>query len=192
MRWLQASASAMRLAAASPARCLIRPSLAAPRTTSREPYSLGRMATVTTAGFRFPNPTGDQANNFHGRVLPTGLGPDESALIRENFLGSPGGGVRRHADVEVEFKHVLAHPAGSERGAVPSSEKAPQISVGGHQKLIFVGNHWASHSDHAAGQRRQAGLPKTIMTATAATTTETKGQGLGSWRFGFEGEPRRP
>jgi hypothetical protein len=89
-----------------------------------------------------PEPHGDQANDFHGRVLAARLGPDESALIRENFLSSPGGGVRCHADVEVEFKYVLAHAPGRQPGAVPSSEKAAQISDGAHQKLILVGNHW--------------------------------------------------
>src|SRR5580658_10786037 len=49
-------AAATRLAAFSPARCLIRPSLAAPRITSRDPSGDALMVTVTTAGLRFPTP----------------------------------------------------------------------------------------------------------------------------------------
>jgi hypothetical protein len=59
INYSDAIAAAIRLAAFSPALCLIRPSLAAPRITSRDPSDAARMVTVTTAGLRFatPDPT---------------------------------------------------------------------------------------------------------------------------------------
>jgi hypothetical protein len=106
---------------------------------------------------KVPESCTDQADHLTGRVRCARLGADHRAFIRKHLLNSLGGSVRRHADVEVDFQHVLSKPAGCEIGrTAANSDNRANLNMGTDEKLVLVRDHFASQSN--LGSREAANI----------------------------------